>query len=192
MSPEENHEEVAHRLERIESEYPPFEVEEVSYECDPAEWAELDTEYVGSAYAWVVRRAAEAPELTPSMPDDAAPDGDRVLMILGRGANAWGLPGGGVEGDESYEEAAVREVEEETGIRCSLGDPWGLRRARWVQTEGDAERHSLHVFYDGRYEGGQLRVQGGELNGAAWFEKPPARMHPANERRAETWFDEDD
>ena len=189
MSPEESHAEIEHRLERLRERYPPFEFEEARHECDPEQWAGLDPEYVGGAYAWVVRRADEAPELTPSMPDDAAPDGDRVLMILGRGTNEWGLAGGGVEDDESYEQAAVREVEEETGIECSVGDPFAARRVRWVEAAGDRERHSLHVFFDARYEGGEIRVQGGELNGAAWFEEPPARMHPANEFRAESWFD---
>jgi len=33
----------------------------------------------------------------------------------------WTLPKGKLEPDESFEEAALREVEEETGLRCELG-----------------------------------------------------------------------
>jgi 8-oxo-dGTP pyrophosphatase MutT (NUDIX family) len=37
----------------------------------------------------------------------------------------WGLPKGKLDGDETEEEAALREVEEETGMRCRLGRPLG-------------------------------------------------------------------
>jgi 8-oxo-dGTP pyrophosphatase MutT (NUDIX family) len=34
----------------------------------------------------------------------------------------WSLPKGKLDAGESWEEAALREVEEETGMRCRLGD----------------------------------------------------------------------
>jgi 8-oxo-dGTP pyrophosphatase MutT (NUDIX family) len=43
-------------------------------------------------------------------------DGVRVLLIRDPYAN-WGLPKGHLEPDETPEQAAVREVEEETGLR---------------------------------------------------------------------------
>ncbi len=33
----------------------------------------------------------------------------------------WSLPKGKLDKGESFEQAAVREIEEETGLRCSLG-----------------------------------------------------------------------
>ena len=43
----------------------------------------------------------------------------------------WGLPKGKLDEGESYEEAALREVEEETGLVCRLDAPCG-------QTSGPA------------------------------------------------------
>ena len=40
----------------------------------------------------------------------------------------WAFPKGKLERDESEEEAALREVEEETGLRCRLGRELGITR----------------------------------------------------------------
>jgi 8-oxo-dGTP diphosphatase len=40
----------------------------------------------------------------------------------------WSLPKGKPDGDERDEETALREVEEETGLRCRLGAPFGETR----------------------------------------------------------------
>jgi len=39
----------------------------------------------------------------------------------------WTLPKGKLDPGESFEQAALREVEEETGMRCTLGDYLGHR-----------------------------------------------------------------
>jgi 8-oxo-dGTP diphosphatase len=49
---------------------------------------------------------------------------DRFLLGLARNTNDdrsghWVFPGGGIKGKESPEDGAVREVWEETGVRCS-------------------------------------------------------------------------
>lgn len=47
-----------------------------------------------------------------------------VLMVKNKGDNFsyYTLPGGAVEPEETLEEAAIREVKEETGFRCK--DKW--------------------------------------------------------------------
>jgi 8-oxo-dGTP diphosphatase len=42
----------------------------------------------------------------------------------------WSLPKGKADPGESDEETALREVEEETGLRCTLGVPAGRTRYR--------------------------------------------------------------
>ncbi len=44
----------------------------------------------------------------------------RVLLIQRRDIPVWVLPGGGIEVGETPEEAACREMEEETGIRVEI------------------------------------------------------------------------
>lgn len=45
----------------------------------------------------------------------------RVLLIHRERYDDWSLPKGHVESGESWEDAALREVWEETGLRCELG-----------------------------------------------------------------------
>jgi len=55
--------------------------------------------------------------------DDARHDADgRILLVHRPKYDDWSLPKGKLEPDESDEEAALREVEEETGVHCRLGD----------------------------------------------------------------------
>jgi 8-oxo-dGTP diphosphatase len=44
-----------------------------------------------------------------------------VLLVHRSRYDDWTLPKGKLDPGESFEDAALREVEEETGVRCSLG-----------------------------------------------------------------------
>lgn len=50
----------------------------------------------------------------------------RVLLIQRRDDRTWGLPGGGVEVGESWQEAAERECSEETGWRVRIDGILGI------------------------------------------------------------------
>jgi 8-oxo-dGTP diphosphatase len=75
----------------------------------------------------------------------------RVLLIHRERYDDWSLPKGKLEPGESWEDAAVREVEEETGIRGELGEylgetAYGDKVVRWwLMTSGDDAAPSNEV-----------------------------------------------
>ena len=52
----------------------------------------------------------------------AADGGMEVALVHRPRYDDWSLPKGKLDAGESWEEAALREVEEETGMRCRLGE----------------------------------------------------------------------
>jgi len=65
--------------------------------------------------------------------------GDVEIAIVHRPKqNDWSLPKGKLEGGESHQDAALREVWEETGLRCDLGPK--LIETRYVTPTGEPKR----------------------------------------------------
>ena len=62
----------------------------------------------------------------------------------------WTLPGGGIEFGEPPADAVVREVHEETGLHCELGEPLWVGSAHRVVDRGAAmtDLHSVRIVYD--------------------------------------------
>src|SRR5262245_1509721 len=48
--------------------------------------------------------------------------GGKVALVHRPRYDDWAFPKGKLDAGESWEDAALREVEEETGLRCRLGD----------------------------------------------------------------------
>jgi 8-oxo-dGTP diphosphatase len=82
---------------------------------------------------------------------DGAPE---VAVIHRPRYGDWSLPKGKLERGESWEEAAVREVREETGYECRLGEELG--QARYIDRKGrpKAVRYWLMEAVDGSFEPG--------------------------------------
>jgi len=103
-------------------------------------------------------------------------DAGRVLLALWNEADLpkWTMPGGGVELDETVQQAVVREVQEETGYDVVVGRLLGLHtfvlppQVRVNTT--DRPLKSVRVVFEARIIGGELRDEiGGTTDEARWF-----------------------
>ena len=88
------------------------------------------------------------------------------------GKDRWQLPKGIVENDEPAEEAALREVREETNLSTiSLGLIDTVEYWYYATHKGERVRYHKFVhFYLLRYQSGEIQGQAGEVNEARWVE----------------------
>lgn len=84
-----------------------------------------------------------------------------------RGDLVWGLPKGEIETGESAEDAAVREVREETGLEARIEDDLGEIRYFYVW-EGVRIRKAVHFFLM-RATGGHVSLHDEEMEDVRWF-----------------------
>ena len=84
-----------------------------------------------------------------------------------RGELAWGLPKGEIEPDETAEQAAVREVREETGLEAEIEASLGDIRYFYVW-EGVRIRKAVRFFLM-RATGGDVSLHDHEMEDVRWF-----------------------
>lgn len=84
----------------------------------------------------------------------------------------WQLPKGIVDEGESPQEAAVREVREETGLEAEIVAPVEIIEYWYVSTNrGERVRYHKFVhFYLFRFKSGDVRNHDHEVNEARWVE----------------------
>jgi 8-oxo-dGTP diphosphatase len=101
-----------------------------------------------------------------------------LLSRIAPGATAtsdgmWTLPGGGVDFGEDPRDAALRELDEETGLRGEITDLADVNSwvGRFVHP-GDGiltDFHAIRIIYRVRITGGELRVEvGGSSDACGW------------------------
>jgi 8-oxo-dGTP diphosphatase len=100
----------------------------------------------------------------------------------------WSLPKGKLEGDESWEQAAVREVEEETGLRCTLGRP--LPVVRYTDRRGRAKEVR---YWKMTVDGAREFQPNGEVDEVRWLpldQAPTLLSYDADRRLLDTLGDD--
>lgn len=92
-----------------------------------------------------------------------------VALVAVRGGNVWTLPKGLVGAKESFEQTALREVMEETGLKAELGGKLG-ETSYWyfIREENSKCKKTVH-FYLMKYLGGSTDRHDFEVDAAAWF-----------------------
>ncbi len=109
---------------------------------------------------------------------------DLEALLIGRGMpRVWSLPKGHVEARETHEQAALREVREETGcwaeILTKLSDI-----SYWFYLNRTKHKKSVH-FYLMNYLSGDTANHDHEVDEARWFEIKAAKkaLKYVNEKR---------
>lgn len=99
-------------------------------------------------------------------------DGETIEVVLAsrrtrRGELAWGLAKGGIEEGETREQAAVREVREETGYTAEIEASLGETKYFYVW-ETTRIRKTVHFFLM-RCTGGDPHDRDDEMEEVRWF-----------------------
>lgn len=95
-----------------------------------------------------------------------------IVIILVGPNNRWQLPKGALNPDERIEDAAVREVREETGINASLIAPLDhIDYWFYATKEGRRARfHKIVHFFLMRFDSGDVADHDHEAEEARWVE----------------------
>jgi ADP-ribose pyrophosphatase YjhB (NUDIX family) len=112
---------------------------------------------------------------------------DDAILLVRRGrpplAGIWSFPGGLVDLGERLEDAARREVREETGIETAILAQ--IDRAEIITRDGDGrvERHYVLIVFAGRPIGGTLAA-GDDAAEARWVQEAElARLNLTEDTR---------
>jgi len=100
-------------------------------------------------------------------------DGDRYLLIKRAAepdAGLWSIPGGLVEVGEKVVEAAIREAEEETGLKVEICERLGVVDKMVKDLSGQLKYHFIIVDFLAKPISGTLKAMDDALE-AVWVEK---------------------
>lgn len=113
-------------------------------------------------------------------------DGD--LLLVRRADNGrWTLPAGIIEPGEEPGPAAVREVEEETGVAAAVERLVGVATTDPVTYPNGDRAQYLDVILALRHVGGEARVNDDENTAVGWYAPDELPDLPPKHRRAIEW-----
>ncbi len=97
-----------------------------------------------------------------------------MVLIARGGRRIWCLPKGLIEPQEKEEQAALREVEEETGLTGRLLRKAGEIRYQYFLPEEKVRIQKKVTFFLLEHTGGDTSHHDFEVDEAAWFPWPKA------------------
>jgi ADP-ribose pyrophosphatase YjhB (NUDIX family) len=128
-----------------------------------------------SGLGW--QRGQPIPSLTRLAAYGVVRRGGRVLLCRvapgNLGAGRWTLPGGGLQFGEAPDAAAIREVEEETGLVARIAGPPVIHSdtGEWPFSAGPVTYHTLRFVYPMEVVAGtERREVDGSSDELGWFD----------------------
>ena len=106
----------------------------------------------------------------------------KILLIKHKKNGRWTQPGGHMEGNETPEEAALREVYEETGLRVRLlGErfpreddfirPLGIQKNRKTMVDGEMHMHVDIIYAAVPNDDNEAKLNTEESDDIRWFSR---------------------
>jgi 8-oxo-dGTP diphosphatase len=91
----------------------------------------------------------------------------KVLLVKNVGNGSWSLPGGAVEKDETLEQAAIREVKEETGLDVKVYGIVAINECKFKKSQN----HAIFFIFRAELIGGEIAIQRpDEISEVAWID----------------------
>ena len=121
-------------------------------------------------------------------------DQGRILLQLRSDNHCWGYAGGSVELDEVVEDAAKRELFEETGLIAETLDLFGIfsgKDTHYIYPNGD-EVSNIEIVYICKKYSGTLTCQNEEVNSLQFFHhnEIPNNISPPIRLALTKWIEE--